>query len=477
MSDDRHMQGGRQPFTIHVAVTTPRAFSLRSPSPPVPVHIMPTKSTLSEFHSESTRIAHAALLTIVLAVGALGMWATYVPLAEGVPAAGFVTVETKRKAVQHLVGGRVQKVLVREGETVTAGQPLLELDERTADAALEASRQEYFNLLANQSRLLAERAGRQRIDFGPTLSAAAADLPQVGALLAAQRKLMTARQRALDTQLNAIDKRIEGERTKLVGYQLTAANLALDYAKVGRQIEDLRPLVRDAYAPRNQLLDLERERARVANLHTESVTNGEVCADTVRELEAQKTAVRGERRQEIETALADVVRDLTGAEARFRATSAELDANVIRAPANGQVMGLLTQTPGTIVQAGERILDVVPSGSTLVVEAHIAPHLVDRLTIGQPVELRFSAFANSPLLVAEGRLETLSTDVLVEQKHEMPYYLARVSVTPKGLKALARHELRAGLPVELVFRTGTRTTLSYLLHPLARRLSQAMTEE
>ena len=430
-----------------------------------------------DFHSESTRIARNALIVLTVAVGGLAAWATWVPLAEGVPAAGFVTGEEKRKPVQHLVGGRVQRVLVREGGEVTEGQPLIELEDSVARSTLEAARQQYFNLLATHNRLIAERASRNTIDFSPELLQAAAELPQINTVVSSQRKLLAARNGALRSQIATLQERIEGERTKLAGYRQTAVNLAEDHANVSRQIDRLEPLVRDSYAPRNQLLDLERERSRVANQRTETETNARTCLDNELELKAQIKALREQRRQDIETAQADVVRDLKSAEAHFHAASTELDTTVIRSPTAGQVVGLLSQTPGTIVQPGERILDVVPRGTGLVVEAHVAPHLVDRLVVGQPADLRFSAFAHSPLLVVNGRLETLSADVLLDPEHGQPYYLARVSVTPDGVQTLSQHDLRPGLPAEVVFRTGTRTMLSYLVDPLARRLSTAMVEE
>ena len=425
----------------------------------------------------SRRAARRALLAVTTALGLLTLWCAVAPLAEGVPASGLVVVESKRKAVQHLLGGRVKRALVAEGDMVTLGQPLLELDERIALSTLETARQEYFALLTTRDRLLAERSGRRSVEFSPEVKEGAGAFPQVRAMQASQLALIRARNLALEARVSALDKRMAAERAKLAGFRQAAARLALDHAAVARQLDDIRPLVGEGYAPRSQQVELERELARVANQRTETVANAEVNLDTLAELESEKRALHQERLQEVEASLSEVIEKLQGAEARFIAAGAELDSMVVRAPLAGQVVGLVTQAAGAVIQAGERILDVVPTGAAVVVEARVPPHLVDRLRVGQEADLRFSAFAHSPLLVVQGRLDNLSADVLIDQQHGQPYYLARVSLSESGRALLDDRLLKPGMPVEVMFLTGSRTVLNYILHPLVRRFSAAMTEE
>ena len=122
-------------------------------------------------------------------------------------------------------------------------------------------------------------------------------------------------------------------------------------------------------------------------------------------------------------------------------------------------------------------MDIVPEDEALLLEAKVPPHLIDRVRAEMPVDVRFSSFAHSPQLVVEGKVVSVSGDLLTEQQTGAGYYLARVRVTPEGLKTLGKRQLQPGMPVEVVFKTGERSLLTYLLHPLAKRVSAAMKEE
>jgi membrane fusion protein, protease secretion system len=130
-----------------------------------------------------------------------------------------------------------------------------------------------------------------------------------------------------------------------------------------------------------------------------------------------------------------------------------------------------------VVQPGQKIMDIVPENEPLLLEARVAPHMIDRVHAKLPVDVRFSTFAHSPQLVVEGQVVSVSGDLLTDQQSQISYYLARVQVTPEGLKTLGKRQLQPGMPVEVVFKTGERSLLTYLLHPLTKRMSAAMKEE
>ena len=142
-----------------------------------------------------------------------------------------------------------------------------------------------------------------------------------------------------------------------------------------------------------------------------------------------------------------------------------------------QIVDLAFQTVGGVVGPGQKLMDVVPEGQALLIEARVPPHLIDRVHKDLPVDVRFSSFAHSPQLVVEGQVISVSGDLITEPQTNTSYYLARVQVTPEGMKALGKRQLQPGMPVEVVFKTGERSMLTYLLHPLTKRLSAAMKEE
>jgi protease secretion system membrane fusion protein len=141
------------------------------------------------------------------------------------------------------------------------------------------------------------------------------------------------------------------------------------------------------------------------------------------------------------------------------------------------VVGLTVQTVGAVIAPGQKLMDIVPEGERLMLETKVPPHLIDRLHAGLPVDVRFAAFAHSPQLVVDGELVSISGDLLTEPQTNAMYYLARVALTPEGLRRLGPRTLQPGMPVEVVLKTGERSLLAYLLHPLSKRMAAAMKEQ
>jgi protease secretion system membrane fusion protein len=198
----------------------------------------------------------------------------------------------------------------------------------------------------------------------------------------------------------------------------------------------------------------------------------------VAELGQRSLARKQEYRKEIESQLADVTREVQSDAEKFVAVTADLDRMEIKSPANGQVVGLTVQTVGAVLQPGQKLLDVVPDQQTLLLEAHIPPHLIDKVQAGLMADIRFNSFAHSPQLVVDGKVMSVSGDLLSDpQQPQYSYYLARVQVTPEGIKTLGARQMQPGMPAEIVIKTGERSLLTYLLHPLTKRMAASMKEE
>lgn len=243
------------------------------------------------------------------------------------------------------------------------------------------------------------------------------------------------------------------------------------------ELGHLRGLVQEGYAPRNRQLELER---MVADVHTSMADlQGNILRARAAVADFRQRAIsrQQEYRKEVETQLADVGRQVLVEGEKYRALSEELGRTEIRSPAEGQVVGLMAQTVGGVIQPGQKLMDIVPKGAPLMLEARVAPHMIDRVKSGMPVDVRFSSFANTPQLVVQGEVDSVSGDLLTEPQSSMSYYLARVKVTADGMKTLGRRQLHPGMPVEVIFRGGERSMLTYLLHPLTKRLAASMTEE
>jgi protease secretion system membrane fusion protein len=187
-------------------------------------------------------------------------------------------------------------------------------------------------------------------------------------------------------------------------------------------------------------------------------------------------------KKDIDTEMAQVNLAVQSEAEKFKALAEELNRISITAPASGQVIGLQVHTVGAVIQPGQKIMDIIPMGEPLILDAKIPPHLIDKVHAGQDADVRFSTFANSPQLLVEGKVETISKDLVVETSSNpnyanASYYLAKISITPKGLTVLNGRILQPGMPVQVVIKTGERTLLTYLLHPLSKRIAASMKEE
>lgn len=179
------------------------------------------------------------------------------------------------------------------------------------------------------------------------------------------------------------------------------------------------------------------------------------------------------RQYELEKELAE----LMAVPQRYEAAKEDLNRTEIRSPASGSVVGLAVQSVGAVVQAGQKIMDIVPEKEQLIVEARIPPQYIDRTHPKDPVVVRFSNFANAPQLAVDGLILTISSDALTDPQTGITYYLARIAVTEQGIKELGGRNLQPGMPVEALIKTGSRTLLDYLLHPLSKRMATSLIEE
>jgi membrane fusion protein, protease secretion system len=413
-----------------------------------------------------------------LAIGftAFVAWAALAPLDEGVPAPASVSIDTKRQTIQHLSGGIIREVLVREGQIVTEGQPLIRLDQATARANLESIRQRYLGLRAMQGRLQAEQAQQPTINWHPDLKAAQTD-PQISQQINTQQQLLSARRGALAADLQSIDESIQGLEELIHSYNSILQNRLTQQSLLKEEHQNIKSLVEQGYAPRTRQLELERTIAANAAETTDVQANIQRSRRSIAELRQRTILRQQEYRKEVESQLADVTREVQSDAEKIKAIRDEFDRTEIRSPSAGQVVGLAFQTPGGVIPPGQKILDIVPENQPLLIEAQVPPHLIDRVTQGQTVDARFSTFAHSPQLVVTATVQSVSSDLLTEPRTGASYYLARIAITPDGMKKLGRHQLQSGMPVDVVFKGGERSLLTYLLHPLTKRIAASLTEE
>lgn len=446
---------------------------LTTPAAPSPAEESATGPGSSSDLGPAGRIG---LWALSIGFGGFLLWAALAPLDEGVPSQGHVAIDTKRKSVQHLSGGIIKEVLVGEGDQVKEGQLLIKLDDAAAKANFESIRQRYLGLRAMQGRLLAEQAGQNGITFHPDLVAAAGD-PLIKQQMTNQEQLLGSRRAALQADLQSIQESIQGQQGLSQAYEGMMVSRRNQSSLLNEELTNTRGLVKEGYVPRNRQLELERQVSESSTAIAELQGNTLRARSSMAELRQRAIARQQEYRKEVETQLADVTREVLSDAGKFLALQDDLMRTEIRSPADGQVVALAAQSVGGVIGPGQKVLDVVPANESLLLETRIQPHLINSVQAGMPVDVRFSSFAHSPQLVVQGKLVSVSGDLLTDPQNGMGYYLARVAVTPEGLKKLGKRQMQPGMPVEVVLRTGERSLLTYLLHPLTKRIAASMNEE
>ena len=447
--------------------TTP----LSSTSPLDATDVLPKETV-----THAARSARIGLWALGIGFGGFLLWAGLAPLDEGVPGQGMVTLDTKSKTVQHLTGGLIKEILVGEGDHVQEGQLLIRLDEAVARANFEGARQRYVGLRAMEGRLLAEQRSQSKITFHPDVIEASQD-PQIREVVRTQEQLFDSRRAALQADLQSTEESIQGQLGLIQAYEGMLVNRKNQQSLLTEELNNTRGLVKEGYAPRNRQLELERMASESSSGIVELQGNTVRAKRAVAELKQRIIVRQQEYRKDVEAQLAEVGREVPGDEEKYRVSKGDLGRIAIKSPATGQVVGLAFQTVGGVIGPGQKLMDIVPEDQTLLVEARVAPHLIDRVTKGLPVDVRFSSFAHTPQLVVQGKVVSISGDLLVDQHSGAGYYLARVAVTADGYKKLGKRQLQPGMPVEVVFITGERSMLTYLLNPLTKRIAASMNEE
>ena len=421
---------------------------------------------------------YARLGWLLMLGGFLGFlaWAALAPLDKGVAVSGKVMVSGHRKVVQHPSGGIVERIDVRDGDSVQAGQVLIRLKETPLLGQAQSLRSQFYGSLASEARLNAEVEGAARVSFPPELMALQSE-PEVASNLALQRQLFTSRRQALLLDQQGIGESIAGTEAQLRGVRDSQANKVMQRTALDEQLQGLRELTREGYIPRNRLLDSERVYAQVLGSISEDYGRIGQLQRQVQEMRLKIRQLTEEYQKEVRTQLADTRVRTEDLRNRLASAEFELANSQLRAPVAGIVVGLEVFTEGGVIRPGQAVMEIVPQGEPLLVEARLPVELADKVHAGLPVELMFSAFSQSTTPRVAGEVTLVSADRQVDERTDEPYYTLRAQVSAEGLAQLAGQQIRPGMPVEAFVRTGERSMLNYLFKPLLDRTHMALVEE
>ncbi|OWJ97968.1 hemolysin D [Pseudomonas sp. A46] len=414
---------------------------------------------------------------VLAGFGGFLVWALVAPLDAGVVANATVNVTNARKTVQHLTGGTVSAILVREGDKVRAGQELARLDPTQAIAEQGALSSQYIVAKTVEDRLVAERDGADTVTFNSELLERFGGDPRLMEAVALQQRLFQTRRKALLGEISILHENLNGAEEQLKGLRQVQGTRARQASLLEQELEGVRSLAAEGYIPRNRMLELERSASELNGALAQNVADIGRTRNQIAELKLRILQREQDFQKEVESQLTDIQRETTSLAERLRSVDYQVDNTVIRSPIDGIVLGLNIATVGGVIQPGAPIMDVVPDKEPLQVDAQVPVQAIDKMVPGLPVDIAFPAFNHAQTPNIPGRVLTVAADRLVDEASKQPYYLAQVEVTAEGMKLLGPNNIRAGMPATVTIKTGERSLMSYLMKPLLSRVGNAFKEQ
>ncbi|WP_374413198.1 HlyD family type I secretion periplasmic adaptor subunit [Novosphingobium colocasiae] len=405
----------------------------------------------------------------------LGGMAAVLPMAGAVIAPGQVGVASFVRQIGHPTGGVVSDVLVRDGDHVSKGQPLLRLDATVSQAAATYTGENVDQLLARAARLTAERDGAAAIAFPAELTRRAAD-PDIATLMGQERRTFALRRAARQAAAAQLDQRVTQTAADMSAARTKARSLDDQAALINDELDATRKLYERRYTTLDRLNALERTASSLAADARGAQESAVASSARISELQVQRGAIGADARSNAAGELMDVLGRIAELRRAQAAADDSYDKSVIRAPQAGVVDKLAFRTVGGVVPPGQTVLEIVPDDDRMVVEATVAPVDVDQVHEGQPAVIRFSAFSTRTTPELNGHVTHVSADRTDDRNAQAAFYRVTISLDRGEIARLGGLRLRPGMPAETFIQTGQRSMLSYILKPLSDQLARAFRE-
>ena len=419
------------------------------------------------------RIVGYFLLLIVF-VG-FGGWSAIAPLGSAAPATGMVIVKNEKKTIQHLEGGILDQLLVREGDRVSENQLLARLDTTQVQANLDVLSSQLLGARARMSRLQAERSDAVSVVWPPQDEFPSTE--RYLELISEQQGLFLKRRSSLIGEVGILERRIEQLRSRVNGLIESRETQSELLASFETELSNLNQLLKDGYVDETRVRDLERRvvelKGRLQQLSSD-IKSSEI---QIGETELQILQRRAVYDADVQNQLAELQAQRVQLEEQYRVAKDRLTRSDIRAPSAGVVLTIEITTEGGVVPGSQPFITIVPENEDLVIEARVNPVDIDRVSVGQLAEVQFSAFDSNAIPKIFGDVLSISPDALVDRGTGLSYYLAILKIPPKEFEKLSGYTLVPGMPVNVLIKTGERTLWEYLTKPLAQGMSRALIED
>lgn len=408
------------------------------------------------------------------------VWGALAPIESAAVARGNVVLLSNKKTIQHLEGGIIQEILVKEGDLVQKGQPLVRLSATSAIAQREILQGELWVAQATEARLIAERDGLQDIAFDATMTEIARNDPELEKAIAAQIRLFESQREARRGKLAALQQRIAQAHEQIQGLKSQIQGAEGQIALLSEEADTVKTLLEKGYATKPRLLALQRLQSDLQGQRGQHIADIAKVGQSITETKIEIITLENEFATQNSQDLRDTQMKINDLEEKLAAARDITDRTLITAPTGGIVTGLKYHTLGGVVQPGTPIMDLIPQDDQLIIEAKVKPTDIDAVHAGQEAKVVLTAFQMRSTPKLPGMVTQVSADKFTDERGMQmdSYYLARVEVDKSLLHASGQKlELYPGMPADVLIRTGSRSFLGYLFKPITDSMRRAFREE
>ncbi|WP_445621056.1 HlyD family type I secretion periplasmic adaptor subunit [Kushneria sp. Sum13] len=431
-----------------------------------------------ELPTSDRKVKWTGIIILLVAFGGFGLWAALAQLSIAVVASGTVSVESFKKTVQHLEGGIVNQINVRDGDHVEAGDVLMVLDGTQSRSQYDIARANWFIASAQEARLLAEQQDSDSVTFPDDLLTMVNDNDRFQQIIAVQKSLFFSRRSSLKSEIAALNDQIQQYREQIDGLTRTISIDRKRMTSLNGEVEDYQSLFKEGLGNNQRIRELQRQ---VLQSESETARARAQIAQLKSQISENRSRIESQRQnyqQEIGEQLRQAQSQISDSRERMVALQDQVGRTDIKAPVSGTVVGLDIHTIGAVVRAGEPIMSIVPANEGFMVEARIPAQDIDNIYHGQSAEIRFSAFNQRRAPVVDGMVDHVSADSFEDENTGARYYKALLQVSEEGREQMTENmQLLSGMPAEIMIQTGEKTLFNYLMQPVTDMLNRSMRQD
>lgn len=408
----------------------------------------------------------------------IGGWSACAKLDSAAIASGVVVVDSSKKTIQHLEGGIIKEILVKDGDKVAAGQVLMKLDETSSKAKAEIVDVQLRAAKAVEARLMAERDGLDKITFGEYIESQRDD-PEFAKVIEAQERLFDSRRKAYESKINVLNQKIKQSNEEISGIRAQEHSIREQSKLIKEEADVVEKLVAEGRAVRPRLLALQRKSAELDGQRGEYLALIARAEQVINQSELEIINAKNNYLSEVGNEMKQTQDQIADLEERKKAADDILNRSTIVSQQEGTVMNLRFHTVGGVVQPGTPIMEIIPQNDEQIIEAQVKTQDIDLVHKGLKAKIHLSAYRSRTTPNIEGEVIDVSADRVVDDKSGIPYYKARIKIDHEMMNRLVDHDIKLypGMPADVFIVTGSRSPLDYMLDPILVGTRHAFKEQ